>query len=485
MPCSAKSAPTGPVAVVEFGDAADAPGLFGLMAEGAESGAYWLDAATRPGEPSAMGVGPAFRLCWGAETGLTSFPPVDWLARDADPFTALRDVLRLYRLPPGTPGSRHADRTNIGYVGYEVGSLLEPTVPGRDGGSPFPDVWWGFYDRAVAIDPADGVMRAVAVDCPLWEAVGLNLPPAADRAAGFAAHLADLIKTRRVRRPPEPKAVARPTGEFTRGEYVRAVARTVEYIRAGDIFQANLSQRFTGPQPLPDWALYLRLREINRAPHSAYLQLGATDEASVLSASPELFLTVDDAGGIVTKPIKGTRRRGRDPAEDAALRDELWNSEKDAAELTMIVDLLRNDVGRVAEYGSVRVAQPRTIESFPTVHHGVATVTARLAPGRDRLDLLAGAFPGGSITGAPKVRAMQIIRELERSRRGVYTGCIGRFGLAGGMDLNIAIRTMTVADGRVTFGVGGGIVADSDPEAEYDETLHKAAGMMRALGAEG
>ena len=449
----------------------------------ARPGAFWHDNAFRAAglRLSAVGCRPAFTLRWGPGTGLRTDPP-GVLPTGLHPFEALRRVLADYVLPPAVPGRAFADFANAGYFGYEVASLLEPKVPARPEDARFPDLYWAFHDRVVVIDPDAGAAHAVAIDVPLWETLGLSLAPAEARAADLAEEFAAPYEPESPGGPQALPSGAAPRLEpdFSPEDYRRAVARVIDYIRAGDIFQANLSQRFAAAMPTSGPELYLRLRALNRPPHAGYLAL--VGGAEILSASPELFLHVADDGLVTTRPIKGTRPRSADPAEDERLRAELWNSPKDRAELTMIVDLLRNDLGRVCGYGSVRVTEPRVLEGYATVHHAVATVTGRLASGRDRVDLLAGSLPGGSITGAPKVRAMQIIRELERSPRRVYTGSLGRFGTAGGMDLNIAIRTLLAADGRVSFGVGGGVVADSDPEAEYQETLHKAAGMIRALG---
>jgi anthranilate/para-aminobenzoate synthase component I len=265
---------------------------------------------------------------------------------------------------------------------------------------------------------------------------------------------------------------------FTREQHEAAVARVIDYIAAGDIFQANLTQRFTadfhGERPLASRALFHRLAAVSPAWYGAYLEL--TEGRALASTSPELFLEVDPLRNVVTRPIKGTR-----PASVPA--EELRRSAKDTAELNMIVDLLRNDIGRVCSYGSVKVPEPRTIESHPTVHHGVATVVGQLHETRDTIDLLRATMPGGSITGAPKVRAMEIIEELEPVRRGPYCGAIGYLSAAETC-LNIAIRTLAIDGGTVDFGVGGGIVADSVPAMEYQETLDKAAAMMRALGLE-
>jgi para-aminobenzoate synthetase component 1 len=268
----------------------------------------------------------------------------------------------------------------------------------------------------------------------------------------------------------------------TREAYLAAVRRAVEYIHAGDVFQVNYAHEFRATYRGDPLELYLRLREANPAPYGAYLDLGR--ENAVLSTSPELFLRMR-GHAVVTRPIKGTRPRGADAESDRRLREELRKSEKDTAELAMIVDLERNDLGRVCAPGTIKVVSDSAIESFATVHHRVAEVRGEIEEGYDRADLLAATFPGGSITGAPKVRAMQIIDELEAGRRGPYTGAIGLLSDDGNMDLNIAIRTAVLARGEVRVHVGGGIVAESVPEAEYDETLAKGRGIFDALGGVG
>jgi len=231
------------------------------------------------------------------------------------------------------------------------------------------------------------------------------------------------------------------------------------------------------PATLSPLELYARLRERNPAPFAGYFDLGGFVLAS---ASPERFLRVED-GEVETRPIKGTRPRGQTPEEDARQRDDLLHSIKDRAENVMIIDLLRNDLGRVCAYGSVQVPVVCRLESYRTVHHLVSEVVGRLRPGLGPIDLLRAAFPGGSVTGAPKVRAMEIIAELEQTARGPYCGSLGYIGFDGSMDTNILIRTFTMGRGWMQFPVGGGIVADSIPEAEYEETLHKAEGLLRAL----
>jgi anthranilate/para-aminobenzoate synthase component I len=273
-----------------------------------------------------------------------------------------------------------------------------------------------------------------------------------------------------------PISAPRLRSNFTRSEYLAAVQRAIDYIAAGDIFQVNLSQRFSARLPMPPRQIWRNLLEQSPAPYGALLDYG---DHALISNSPELFLRVTPDRRIQTRPIKGTRPRllGMDR--------ELFDSAKDRAELNMIIDLERNDLGRICQIGSVKVTEPRTIESHPTVYHGVATIEGILRDNMNFIELLASAFPGGSITGAPKIRAMQIIDELEKTRRGPYCGAIGYLDADGSMQFNVAIRTMIATRGQIHIPVGGGIVADSLPIAEYEETLVKARAMFAALGASG
>jgi para-aminobenzoate synthetase component 1 len=398
------------------------------------------------------------------------------MERARKPFEALREALQAS--PPAADANAAVPFGPglYGYLAYDLGPHVEPTAPlspVRDIG--LPDLWFGLYGTVLALDHEERRAFLVGDDAV-----------ARDRLEQA------LAQSSSAPRPAPLPAARKAEWNLTREEYLAAVGRAREYIAAGDIFQVNLSRRLTvtfkpgpgGAVQAPD--LYLRLREANPAPYAAYVGLG--EGRAVLSSSPELFL--DLAGGrIVTRPIKGTRplRPGEDDFNHR-MRAELEASEKDRAELVMIIDLERNDLGRVATYGSVRVTEPRTVEAYAAVHHTVATVEGRLHPGRDLVDLLKATFPGGSITGAPKVRAMQIIAELEPTRRSVYTGAVGYLGPpspgdpAGRCALNIAIRTAIAADGKVHVQVGGGIVADSEPEAEFDETADKARAMLAAFG---
>jgi len=360
-----------------------------------------------------------------------------------------------------------------GFLGYEFGRRLERLPRPRSDDLDLPDAWLGAYTWVVAWDHESGRAWLMArgeggkPERDLEERVRFLLErlgsPAPGRAPGTAAPVAA---------PPFQSG-------FTRHEYLRAVERVREYILAGDIFQANLSQRFEAPWPADQFEFYRRLTEVNPAPFAAFFR---GDGFTVASASPERFLKVDADGTVETRPIKGTRPRGATPEQDRRLAEELQASEKDRAENVMIVDLLRNDLSKVCRPGSVRVPALCALRSHPTVHHLESIVTGRLEEGRTAADLLRAAFPGGSITGAPKVRAMEILAELEPVARGVYCGAIGWLSVTGAMDTSIAIRTVTLRDGRACFHAGGGIVADSDPAAEYQETLDKGAGIRRAFG---
>jgi len=278
---------------------------------------------------------------------------------------------------------------------------------------------------------------------------------------------------------PQHCTIGSPQSNMTREQYVTAVERALEYISAGDIYQVNLSHRFSHAFAGSAFALFSSLRSVSPSYYGAYLNCG---DHAVISSSPELFLR--QRGRIVeTRPIKGTRPRGKTKEEDQALRQELMESAKEAAELTMVVDLERNDLGRVSEYGTVEVVQHRYIEELPALFHTVSTVRGRLREHAGTVDLLRAMLPGGSISGCPKIRAIEIIDELEPVRRHVYTGAIGFIGPEDDLRLSVAIRTMTVTQNRLYYHVGSGIVADSNPEREYDETLHKAAGMQEAIAA--
>ncbi len=356
-----------------------------------------------------------------------------------------------------------------GYLGYDLGASLERLPPHQP---PFavddqrlPGLALGAYDFLLAFDAARRRVFIIARSGAEERAMAAFAPPVPPLPP---------VSILQLRLPTELSS------NFSPAAYRDAVARVIDYIHAGDIFQANLSQRFEARLAPGDDAfmLYRRLTMQAPAPHAAFFNFG---EGALVSNSPERFLECR-SGLVETRPIKGTRPRGRNGDEDAALAAELLASEKDRAENTMIVDLLRNDLSRVCKDFSVRVEKLNALESFATVHHLVSTVTGALQEGMTAIDLMAACFPGGSITGAPKVRAMEIIAELEPTLRGPYCGAIGYIGVDGAMDSSIAIRTIVVHKGLASFQAGGGIVADSDPFREYEETLVKARAMMVALG---
>ena len=373
-----------------------------------------------------------------------------------NPFDAIAQLLAEQRLenPDGLPLPCGA----VGAFGYDLGQHLERLPHRAEDDLDFPDLVLGFYDALTQVDASDG--SAVRVE------LGSRFPRRAIDPATYQEVFGTGVST------------GRPGGTFTRERYLDAVSRIREYIAAGDVYQVNLSQRFHARSRRPPLEVYESLRAASPAPYAAFLAFG---RRALISASPEQFLELRGRT-LVTRPIKGTRRRGGTAGEDERLRGELLADPKDDAELAMIVDLERNDLGRVCEPGSVVVPAPKVLETHPTVHHLSATVLGRLRRGVGPVDVLRATFPGGSITGAPKIRAMEIIDELEPTRRSFYTGAIGALGFDGSMNLSIAIRTV-LADGEdYFFQAGGGIVADSDPAGEYDETLAKAAAMARALG---
>jgi para-aminobenzoate synthetase component I len=379
-----------------------------------------------------------------------------------------------------------------GYIGYDWGLSLERLPAPRYDDLALPDVVLGVYDWVLAWDHVASRAWLISTGMP-ETAESARMSRARERANDVRGRLANAAPSHpRTLAPSHPRTFA-PShpidhawwdprveirSSFTRAGYLDAVQRVREYIFAGDIFQANLSQRFEASLRESPWAFYTRLRSRNAAPFAAFFE---TPEVDVISASPERFLRVDRNGFVETRPIKGTRPRGVGPEHDAALGQALAESAKDRAENLMIVDLMRNDLSRVCAPRTVRVSELFSLEHYATVHHLVSTVVGQLEPGHDALHLLRAAFPGGSITGAPKLRAMEIIAELEPSRRGVYCGAIGYWSITGELDTAIAIRTAVVRDGRIYFSAGGGIVADSDPVQEYAETLDKARATINTL----
>ncbi len=422
----------------------------------------------------------------------------------ADPFEVLAERLGRYRVdrvdgPPWQGGA-------AGLLSYDLCHHLEKLPRPKFSEFDVPDMMVGLYDWVIALDhlrerawvvstgrPGSGPegqvharrqldrVRRLCDSCRRGDSpdgLAERRPGETDQSSNSTwrdqspigpAHLAPQFPLRH-----GPAAL---TSNFSRELYFRAVDRAIEYIFAGDVYQVNIAQRLMFPLEEPPAELYLRLRCQNPAPFAGYFDAG---DYVIASASPERFLRVAD-GDVETRPIKGTRPRWPVPEADMLSGLELLESDKDRAENVMIVDLLRNDLGRVCRFGSVRVTDPLRLESYEFVHHLVSEVRARLRPDCGLVDLLRAAFPGGSVTGAPKIRAMEIIAELEPTARGAYCGSLGYIGFDGSMDTSILIRTFTCGRGWLQFPVGGGIVAQSSPEREYEETLHKAEGMIRAL----
>lgn len=412
-----------------------------------------------------------FKIVDGAWT-FSSEAPLAAPPAGAKPLEALRHLLAQTALPPSSSTDHDSGSVFqggwIGYFGYDLAPLIERLPRRNPRTGSLPDLHLAYYDTFAIYDRLVDTVEVQSVD-----RFGEGTEAARDRLR----ELTPLLERSSVPDPGAPLIAGDLDVDFTPDEYCWAVGRVLEYLRAGDIFQANLSQGFSGLLAGPLEAIWSRARSKSPAPFSAMLR---GHDWSIVSTSPERFLLATPDRRVETRPIKGTRPRGRDPILDLFLRDELYRSSKDAAELNMIVDLERNDLGRVCRFGSVRVSSHRRIESFANVHHLVSTVEGRLRPDVDFVDLLAATFPGGSITGAPKIRAMELIDELERGRRGAYTGAIGYISDHGRIDLNIAIRTIVVDGLRVEYRVGGGVVADSDPLAEYRETLAKGR-RLRAI----
>lgn len=390
-----------------------------------------------------------------------------------DPFQLLRELLALKDTKgAATRPEEAADLPfsggALGYFAYDLAQRLDRLPVSDCAADPaMPLMAVGIYDWAVVVDHLkQRSWLASASDC-------LAAPEWAALVALFSAGSPEAVR-------PAFTAQSDVRPSFTSARYAAAFKRVADYIREGDCYQVNLAQRFSTRVSGDPWMGYRRLRAINPAPFSAYLNL---PHGKLLSSSPERFLNVR-AGQVETRPIKGTRPRAADPEQDAANARALSESSKDRAENLMIVDLLRNDLGRVCATGSIQAPRLFEVESFANVHHLVSTVTGHLAPDKDVLDLLRASFPGGSITGSPKRRAMEIIAELEPSARGVYCGAIGYIGFNGDMDTNIAIRTLEVVGENARFWAGGGLVADSQVAAEYQECIDKAAPLLQLFAAQ-
>jgi len=454
--------------------APDAPWCFETFA--ARPFSFFLDSGMDPaklGRYSFMGSDP-FLVLRSRGDKVTLIRDGVEEVKQGNPFDVLGELLEAYTLDGGMAEVPFLGGA-VGYFSYDLCHFIErlPTTAVDD--LQLPECYLAFYDAAVAFDHLENRTYLVSTGFPELEESKRKLR---------AEERLEELRGRVLLCPPPPAIEQVNSGKgivlkanFSHEGYLETVATTREYICAGDIFEVNLSQRLDVDLTIPPYVLYKRLRKINPAPFANYFNF---DGVSIVGASPERFLKVR-GDWVETRPIKGTRPRGKTPEEDWELAESLLASVKDRAENMMIVDLERNDIGRVCRYGTVKVTELAILETYPTVFHLTSTVVGQLSEGKSRVDLLKATFPGGSITGAPKVRAMEIIDELEPTRRSVYTGSLGYLSFGGDMDLDIVIRTIIAKDGRAYFQVGGAIVYDSEPEAEYLETLDKSKALIQAL----
>lgn len=394
---------------------------------------------------------------------------------DADPLKLLEAELAGFKpvevpgLPPFTGGA-------VGYLGYEFIHSVEPTVPlaARDELG-VPAMWFMFCDSVLAFDRAHQTMRLI-----------VNAHVGTDAGAAYDAACAELQRMQAALARPTPLAPATlgatgpvqvPAGNFTRAAFEKMVDDSKEFIRAGDIFQIVLSQRFSRGFTQTPLDLYRALRTVNPSPYMFLLETG---DFALVGASPEVHVRLTGRK-VEIRPIAGTRPRGKSADEDVALERELLADEKEKAEHLMLVDLARNDIGRVCAYGSVKVPEFMIIERYSHVMHIVSQVEGQLAPERSAFDLMRATFPAGTVSGAPKIRAMQLIAEKEGTQRGSYAGALGYFSYNGNLDSCITLRTALVKDGQVHIQAGAGVVADSVPAAEYQETINKASALFKAI----
>ena len=389
-----------------------------------------------------------------------------------DPFDCLDSILETYRIP--CPRNIPFAGGGIGYFSYDLKDRLEKLPQHSKDDLQLPDMHFVF-PRAIliydALSPGKLLISALDIDSPYEKPVQTLINEIKDIAV-----LSKKISIKKIKRADKTREFTLESN-FSKKDYIRSIKKILEHIRAGDIYQVCLSQRFKTKLPFSAYELYLKLNKINPAPFSAYLNF---DKCKIISSSPELFLHIEN-NMIETRPMKGTRPRGNTAKEDALLKDELMMSAKDISELLMIVDLERNDLGKISVPGSVDVVELKRLETYPTVFQTISVIKSKMSDNVSLVDALKAAFPGGSISGCPKIRAMEIIEQLEPTQRGVYTGAIGYLSFHDTMNLNIAIRTMIIKDNDVYFHAGGGITAYSNPEKEYEETLVKAKALIDSL----
>jgi len=441
---------------------------------------FFLDSGMDPhklGRYSFMGSNPFLVLSSGGSE-ITIARGTEQSSLQGNPFDVLNHFLKVYRLESDSTPVPFIGGA-VGYFSYDLCHFIERLPSTVIDDLQLPECYFGFYDLVLAFDNQQDKAYIISTGFP-----EMREPERMKRAAQRLNEMKDKLAEmpRRDTEAPltpvsSPSAPRSLKGGFTHQEYMAAVEKARQYIIAGDIFEVNLSQRFEAELSIAPYELYQRLRQINPAPFACYLGF---DDISVVSASPERFLRVR-GDWVETRPIKGTRPRGKTSKEDGALSQDLVSSVKDRAENIMIVDLERNDLGRICRYGTVKVTELAILEAFPTVFHLTSTIVGRLREGKNSIDLLKATFPGGSITGAPKVRAMEIIDELEPTKRSIYTGNIGYLSFNGNLDLSIVIRTFIIKGRKAYYQVGGAVVYDSDPEAEYQETLDKSRALVHAI----
>ncbi len=436
--------------------------------------AVWLDSGGR-GRYDILCAQPiATLVTHGTKTTITNAAEMRF--SEADPFDLLRQQLGApLEAMPDIPFAGGV----LGYWGYDLARRFMLLSALAEDAEQMPDMAVGIYDWAIVLDHQQKTAQLVSQQRDLSTAQALPhiLARLQVKAFSFDQGGYKLPCGDEVNQAGMFKVHGRIQSNFTRAAYQSAFDTVQDYLRAGDCYQVNLAQRYAARASGDALPAYLELRRLSPAPYSAFLNLS---QAQILCASPECFLQVR-AGRVETRPIKGTRPRMADAQQDQQMTRELQHSAKDRAENLMIVDLLRNDLGKSCVPGSVQAPKLFEVESFAQVHHLVSTVTGQLAPGQDALALLRNCFPGGSVTGAPKQRAMGIIEQLEPQRRGVYCGSVGYIGFDGNMECNIAIRTLVYSNDEIRFWAGGGVVADSEVEAEYQETLDKAGAMVELL----
>jgi anthranilate synthase component 1 len=446
-------------------------GATSFLFESVEGGEKW-------GRYSFIGTGSrAVFRARGADVEWSAEGRTERLRAEGDPLALLRDRLaRFHAVAPEGPELPRFIGGAVGLVGYDWVRFVERVPDGNPDPVGLPDLWFSLPETVVVHDNVRQTARVIR---------HVEIRPGDDPRQRYRDAARAVEETvRRLRQPLPADAGHEPVRapmdvqrNMTREAFHEIVKRGKEYIEAGDVFQVVLSQQFRLPLQVDPFVIYRHLRRINPSPYLFFLRC---EGPVIIGASPEIHVRLEN-GCVDLRPIAGTRRRGRTPEEDRKLEAELLADPKECAEHVMLVDLGRNDVGRVVEIGSVDVNEFSVIERYSHVMHIVSNVQGRLRPGLDWLDLLRATFPAGTLTGAPKVRAMEIIDELEVSRRGAYGGCVGYVDYSGNMDTAIAIRTMIVKDGEIFIQAGAGIVADSDPESEFEETVNKARALIEAI----